>query len=410
MVTFGSYDEAMEAAKSSESDREVVEAILTGDFEIVEGSTEDSTPVEQTDEIQNTVSTEHDETVVKQEQDVSPVEENVAVKTAEKTPEEIASELYEAKLKEISDRHEKELEELRKQVDVTQTQEPENNEVSVNIEVDDEDSTLASEYEKKTRLKLKEVTDKLLANDNETAKKLKEIEEAKELILQNERDELDRLKREQELSAVCQEIEGFTKGKEGLELPVGVREAYDTSMSIRKAISTAIGSEDAGQIEKAYRYAIRGKGELGQKVRQKLEESNVEIPEYMQTYLTVTELDDTRRGIKFNEVTSEFERLSLSLQDVYRLREYNNELNKEIKREVKNIANTLNGREQSAKSLLDIDVVETAVESSMTFEEAKAALSLPLSAMKAKPELAKKYAEACALAKSPVPDSVKELL
>ena len=71
----------------------------------------------------------------------------------------------------------------------------------------------------------------------------------------------------------------------------------------------------------------------------------------------------------------------------------------------------LNGKENSANSVLDVQVTETeSANGVMDLDKAEEALKHDISEMKANPQLAKDYVSACELIKVGVPDAVKRIL
>lgn len=428
MINFNTYEEAAEMAKSTNPDnREQVQAIISGEYTIGEPTEELTAEVvvapEETDTvvIDPTVATEPViEPVVEPviEPIIEPVVEVVEPAVDNRTAQEIASELYDAEKEKLQALHDAELDALRKQIatkEPTKETKEEHTESSDMLELqklldNDDDSDMASSYEKGTRDLLKRIAAQLSNGDTQLKERLGEIDKAKELILKQKEDELAQAKFQREMDEVYTDIDHLVKSKTELNLPVSTREAHETAMRMRTSISKLYGVSDDGQIEKLYRVAVRGESVRGKEIRQKMKASGLEVPEYMNTFVAVTDLDDLRRGCQFNEVSSQYEETALSLDDIYKLKNYPKLVNAEVHKEVASVADIINNRSNSATSLLDVNVIETEQPGTMTVDEARAVLGLSIQTLRKDPALAKKYAEACALAKSPVPESVKLIL
>lgn len=422
MVVFENVEEARFAATSKDADPVHVQAIIDGDYSIktpeeVTASaepTEPAAPVESSEEV---VEVAPSPTPVSDSEETEDTEEEEI--PMEKV-QELARSLYLAEKEKLELAHLKEIEELKKTqqktLESTPTEPVENQteEEGLNIIIDDEDADMASSYEKGTRTILKELAEKLLSGDKAVQTRLNEIEEAKRIIIDQQESELKAIQAQSELKVIYDELERFTrqKGREHLRLPVSIEEAHKESNDIRKSIAGILGTDDVEEIECAYRAAVRGGTDRANTIRANLQDKGVKLPDYMKTFLDVTVLDEARNGIKFNEVSGVTEKFNPTLDDIYRLKAYDNNLTKEVREQVSGIVDTINNRTNSATSVLNVDVVETTVTApkAMSFDEAKTLLSTPLSKLKQNPELASKYADACAFAGTEVPLKVKQLL
>lgn len=417
MAQFRSIEEARAAIHNPETPKDVYNDILAGNVEIVTDLPEEETSTE----APNEETPQAEQEVVTETQ--TQVTEDVPVEPSDELPEETPEEKVARLLAEEKEKLRKEFEEKFKSTDTpsqqtnvtTQTnEEPVVPTIEpIEVEVETEDSDLASSYEKGTREILKKIADQLPSAgvDSETLKMIKDLKENQEKILGETEKERERIRLENDMNQVFESVDRFTQTIPELKLPVKASEAYSTNTALREQVAKVFNLTDDGEIEKATRGIIRGESKKSKDMKDKLLAENIEVPDYLANYLTIVEMDEARNGTKFNMITGKTERLELSFEDIYKMQNAPKVVTEQITNAVKDLADTLNGRDNSATSVLDVQVNETTTGDGLSSEtDASKVLKYTIGQMRENPKLAQEYADVCGKIQARVPEQVKRLL
>ena len=323
MAVFESEEAVREAINNPETPADVFADIMAGNIEL--GTPEVTEPVEE-------VVTESEAGVEPQETlettNTTPEEENVAEDDdlPAETPEEKASRLLAVEKEKLEKEYAAKIAALKTDIPSQQTQAveptPEPVKPVIEVEVDTDDAELASSYEKGTRSQLKQLVD-LVSGAGVGEDVLKQIEEIKtnqEKILNGTKEAEEKIAREAELNALYSTADEFVKSNPEIGLPVGVREANEAQTTLRGQVAKVFGLTDECEIEKALRGVIRGDSAKSKDLRSKLTAQSIDIPEYMDKYLDVVELDEARRGLEFNKVSGNVELREFTFDEIFRMK------------------------------------------------------------------------------------------
>jgi len=391
MMYFDS-EEAMEVAMEGNPD--VVDAILTGRAAVgkapdapVEEVVDELPPIEETPEIVPEPIPIEDVPAIEPEDPLGDFTATLAAEKAAMTKEfEEGQEALRTQLAEAN----KKLEEKATPV----VEEPA-------VSLGEEDAELATEYERNNRKLIEDIKNQGKISP-ELLTRLEAIE-SRDKVRQDRKDKEDAdntaaINREK----LYTELDRFSKDKEQLKLPIGVGEARITQNEFKAQLAENYKLSDPGEIERLYRRVVKEKSAWADAQREKIVKAKIEMPEYSENYLNLTELYERQSGNKFNVRTGKYDAITdtfgntsrlPSIEDAYKLSNYSNLISTAATTEAREIQKKLDQQMNSA-AILD-DSITSGVDgvSNMTEADMNAILDMDYRDIQTNPELATRYAD-----------------
>jgi hypothetical protein len=262
------------------------------------------------------------------------------------------------------------------------------------VDLDEEDPDFASAYSRNTR-KLFEAELAAIKSKVETPEILEELNAIKQRLAEEDRREAEaQAAKEAEVARIkmLTELEKLTKGKAGLELPIALIDAREEQNTFKVRMAEALNLSDKNEIERAYRRVITEDSAWARAQKQKLTASNLAVPEYSKNYLNIVEVYELQKGARFNTATGVYEDAILSLEDAYKLKNFNTIISQAGANEAKEIQKKLDAQHNSATVLSNSVTSDASGTQAYTNDEIVAATRMKPSDLVKNKVLAKKYA------------------
>jgi len=264
-----------------------------------------------------------------------------------------------------------------------------------NIVLDDEDEDLASTYSRNTRKLMEAELEafKSKINNPVLEQELAEIkaklaaEEAKNKAAEDER------RAEESRKRLYESLDSFAKGKKEYELPVRVADAVNETNDLKDRIGEVFNTDDPAEVEKIYRRVIKEDTVYSREKKAELLKAGVALPAYAKNYLNIVEVYELQRGRKFNVVAGVYEDAVLSLEDAYKLNNFNTLVSKAGSTEAKEIQKKLEQQQTSAVTMSNADTSDAGGGSAYTTEEIMTAIRMNATDLVKNKVLAKKYTQ-----------------
>lgn len=382
MMVFSTEDEMREAMYGDDKElaRKVTDAVLRDNYKI--GKEEEPEEAERDTEEAPVVDLEADPVV-----DVS-----IALEEQNKR----LKELYEKQVKDKEEELQSQIQERDERLRILEEEsKKKSEEVAVdNIQLDEEDPDLASSYSRNTRklleaqleaIQSKITNPEIMTELAELKKKFAEEEEARSNAEKQRKTEENRRK-------LYDQLDSFSKGKEEYQLPVHVSEAVKEVNDIKDKIGMTFKTDDAAEIEKIYRRVIKENTVWAKTKRDELEKAGVKFPEYSKNYLNIVEVYELQKGRKFNTVAGVYEDAVISLDDAYKLSNFNTLVSKAGSTEAKEIQKKLDQQQNTAVTISNSVTSDAGGEEAYTNEEIAAAIRMNPADLIKNRTLARKYA------------------
>lgn len=307
VMHFATQEEVNELLENG--DAEVTQAIIDG-MVIIDGAVKEVEPEEDVIETQLEVDEAQPEEVEPKEQESIPEAPDFSEELANATSS-IRNDFEEQLRKERAEREAllKTIEELKQLKQEPVKEEPEQ---ELNIQLEDEDPDLETEYAKNTR-RMIEALKSSNSGSTEQAAHVKELEQKLETFLSNQEAERKAKEAERNRKALYKEIDEFSKGKPQIEIPIGIGDAREEQYALKEGIAKAFNIDiDArpGDVETIYRRIAAEDSVLANKQRAILKEKDVEIPDYTKNYLNLITLYERKNGTRFNPYTGKKETIT----------------------------------------------------------------------------------------------------
>lgn len=390
-------------------DADTTEAVMSGMIKI-DGFTGDPEPVveenveEVVEEVIEETPAENPEPVVEPEPVVSDnSEETEEMLKALKAEIEAANKAREEEKLELL----KQIEELKKPIE-----EPEPvAEPDLDIELEDEDPDLATDFEKNTR-KIFEAEIKKIKQSNSgsqvQASAIKTLEEKLEQVLSANQKALEEQQAEQNRKIIFREIDDFSKGKNNLEIPMGIGDAREEQYQLKEDIAKALEiniDADPWEVERVYRRVAAEDSVLARKQRSILESKGIQIPEYTKNYLNLISLFERKNGRRFNKYTGKMEDITdsvgnksvlPSMEDAYRLSDYYNLVSKASNDASLEVQKKLQEQQETVATIDNSSTSDIDGDSKFTEEEFASLMQIDKQTLLKNPQLLRRYAAAMA--------------
>ena len=277
------------------------------------------------------------------------------------------------------------------------------------IEEDEDIIDAAPAYSKNNRIlieSLKQEIEKLSnvvgANNSDKIKILSDKLEAYEIAQEQEKannaikqQEEERKRTKQKLFDSIRSFQNKT-GNECFQTKTDPEELAEQYRMFRSEVAEMVGSKQPQDINRAIDSLIRGSSNEDKEFRQRAVKEGVKIPEELDKFLMISEVNDIKNGIKYNRITGNFDHIKdefgrpvikESLDEAYKVSNYYKKIN-DIRREAAmNYQKKMDVREDSAVVLDNKQTTTEGEHSAMSKEQLKELLNKPYGLYKNNPKL-----------------------
>lgn len=185
--------------------------------------------------------------------------------------------------------------------------------------------------------------------------------------------------------------DSFKTGKDPEELASSYKE-------FRAEVSDFIRSTKPRDVNAAIDSLIHGSSDKDEQLRDRAKKEGVKIPEDINTFMVISEINDLKNGYQYNNITGEFDQITdsmgrqvrhKSLDEAYKLSNYYNKINEARRTAAKDYQKKVDARGESAQILDNTQTADDSDKTKLSNAQIQELLSKPETLYRNNPELAK---------------------
>lgn len=280
------------------------------------------------------------------------------------------------------------------------------------IEEDEDVVDAASEYSRNTRKIIESLKEeirsipKTVANDDKVALLTQKLDalEAERINERNEIKQRNELAQKQKTrQQLFDSLRKFQSVNERFKTKTDPEELADQYRLFRLEVAEMIGSNEPRDINRAVDSLVRGNSVHDEEFRSRAVKEGVKIPNEIDKFIMLSDINDTKNGLKYNRITGNFDPIRddmgrqvvhKSLDEAYKVCNFYEKINEARKEAAMSYQKKMDVRDNSAVVLDNTVVSSDSEHGVMTVDKVRELTKMPYAMYKNNPALAKQVEEA----------------